>query len=172
MFYARLWPDMVSCVRVDAKSELQTRGIDRMIVLPNGRTITVDEKKRDKDYGDLLVEEWSVFYGDGNPRNKTGWTLDRGKVCDFIAYAIPSACKCYLLPFELLRAAASHNLDRWKEMSGFAPRDAQNHGYVTRNWPVQWSELRRALAEQMLRRFGEIDLPLPTGSPNQVSFHW
>ena len=73
------------------------------MVLENGRRFFVDEKKRKIDYGDILLEEWSVFHAEGDWRNRIGWALDAKKRCDFIAYAVPTACKCYLLPFELLR---------------------------------------------------------------------
>lgn len=171
-FYHRLWPDMHLCFRVDGSSQMQRDGIDREIILNNGRRFLIDEKKRKKDYGDVLLEEWSVFFGEGDSRNKIGWALDGTKRCDFIAYAVPVAAKCYLLPFELLRQAFVVNRSAW--LRKFPVVDAWNEGYVTRSVPIQWQVLKAALLEQMLRRFDAMALILPTPIINgqQLEFPW
>jgi len=110
-FYRRLWPEMVAAIRVDMNGMLQHSGVDRIILLSNGKQITIDEKKRKTWYGDILLEEWSVWRG--TPDNSiVGWTLDRRKQCDYIAYAVIPAKRCWLLPFELLRQAMIWNMDR------------------------------------------------------------
>lgn len=171
-FYRRLWPDMVTCVRYDADCRMQRDGIDREIVLVNGRRFFVDEKKRKKDYGDVLLEEWSVFYRDGDHRNKIGWALDPNKRCDFVAYAVPSAGKCYLLPFELLRQAFLCNRAAWVRQHGSLP--AWNDGYATMNTPLPWNVLKAALIEQMLRKFNGngLQLPTPVVNGHQLEFAW
>ncbi len=174
-FYRRLWPEMLSCVRIDADSKWQRGGVDRMILLPDSKQILIDEKKREKDYGDILIEEWSVFYGDADPRNKIGWTLDRKKVCDYVAYAVLPSSRCYLLPSEILRLAAEHNLGKWRADRSKYPKDAKNNGYVTRNVAVSWPDLRRAICEQMLRRYGDSNgspLPMPVEFRTQLNFNW
>lgn len=182
-FYRRLWPDLISAVRIDKNSAWQKWGVDRLLLLASGRQFTVDEKKREKDYGDLLIEEWSVGrrIGERFIGEKVGWSLDATKRCDFIAYAIPPAGKCYMLPFELLRQACSANLEVWKQLVTNGrpayPKDARNNGYVTRNCAVPWPEVKRAICEQMLRRFGTSDaLTLPVAESNgdaaQQVFHW
>jgi len=103
-FYKRLWPDMIAAVRIDKNSQFQKWGIDREILLPNGKRFSIDEKKRKLDYGDLLLEEWSVADFDYENRKvirgkKIGWALDPEKRCDFVAYAVQSSGKCFLLPF-------------------------------------------------------------------------
>lgn len=172
-FYKRLWPDLHLAIRIDGESQMQRDGIDREIILRNGRRFRVDEKKRKKDYGDLLLEEWSVFRGDGHPGNKIGWALDAEKRCDFIAYAIPPAHKCYFLPFELLRQAFRANRTAWLKARG-NPKDAPNDGYVTRNLAVPWATLKTAMLQQMLRRFDAmtLDLPSPIRNGQQLEFDW
>lgn len=59
-FYQMLWPNMIAAVRLDKDSKWQRWGVDRIVYLPGGREIKVDEKKRDSAYRDLLIEEWSV----------------------------------------------------------------------------------------------------------------
>lgn len=174
-FYKRIWPDMIAAVRIDKHSQLQKWGIDREILLPNGKRFSIDEKKREVDYGDLLVEEWSV--ADYDPKTKTvlkgrkiGWSLDKDKRCDFIAYSIPSAGKCYLLPFELTRKACEHNLDRWKKLPRAYPKAAKNKDYWTINIAVPWEYFKVAMFQQMHRRFGSAEpLPLPKKHNSQIT---
>jgi len=172
-FYQRLWPDMANCVRVDRHGDGQRHGIDRIVIRANGQQHTIDEKKRTKDYGDVLLEEWSVFYREADPRNRIGWTLDANKRCDFIAYAIPSAKKCYLLPFELLRQAFYCNRSDW--MRRFPRKEAQNNGYVTVNVALPWGDLKAAIVQQMVRKFAASGLALPTASTDdglQITFEY
>lgn len=177
-FYQNVWSSMINATRLDRHSEWQRDGIDRVIFLENGRQFLIDEKKREatdkngQPYRDVLLEEWSVFYGEADPRNKIGWALDSKKRCDFIAYAIPLASLCYLLPFELLRLAFTQHRSEW--LRTFGPRDAKNHGYVTRNVPVTWNALREALNEQMVKRYdaGGLTLPTPFLAKDQLIFKW
>ena len=150
-FYRRLWPDMVACHLIDGPSKWQQWGVDRVVYTASGQRFLIDEKKRTKDYGDILLEEWSVWRGEAAAGNKIGWSLDAEKQCDFIAYSIPSAEKCYFLPFELLRQAFVVNRLRWRRDYGV--RTARNHGYDTVNVPVPWVELKKRLCQQMIRRF-------------------
>lgn len=169
-FYQKLWPQMTGTMRVDQRGQAQRDGTDRLIVLPSGRMFRVDEKKRLKDYGDVLLEEWSVFYGEGHQRNKIGWALDPEKHCDFIAYAIIPAQRCYFLPFEHLRLAFMVNRSQWARRPN-AVKDAQNEGYITRNVAVPWADLKIAIVQQMNRRFGDrIDLPTPMRNGSQLEF--
>ena len=87
-FYRGLWPGMVSAVRVDANCPAQRSGVDRLLYLPDNRTVRIDEKKREKDYGDFLAEVVSVahrydpaakrYARDG--RDKPGWCIDSKNV--------------------------------------------------------------------------------------------
>lgn len=178
-FYRRLWPDMISCVRIDKDSKWQRWGVDREIVLP-GKHVYIDEKKREGDkYTDVLLEEWSVADFDWerrevkNPR-KVGWALDADKRCDYVAYSIPANGLCYMLPFELLRSACFHNIPRWRENPRWYPKPAKNPGYVTINVAVPWSELQRALIAEMRRFFSAAgpDLPIPRAVGKQLTFDW
>jgi hypothetical protein len=178
-FYRGIWPDMVSATRLDRDSEWQRDGIDRVVFLSNGRQQLIDEKKREatdpqgQPYLDVLLEEWSVFHRDTDPRNRTGWALDRRKRCDFVAYAIPLARRCYLLPFELSRLAFTEHRSDWART--FGTRDARNHGYVTRNIPVPWKTLHAAIVDQMQRSFvtpSALSLPTPFVVKDQLTFKW
>lgn len=175
-FYRRLWPTAIACVRLDAKGQGQRDGLDRAIHFESGKVFYIDEKNRRKDYSDLLLEDWSVWYSEKHPRNKIGWALDEQKRCDFVAYAIHPKQVCYLLPFELLRLAFKTKHDEWERLErphGRVP-DAMNDGYRTRNIAVPWTLVRAAIIEQMHRRFSarELNLPTPTQLEGQLQFAW
>jgi len=183
-FYKRIWPELLTVVRVDKYSTVQTRGVDRMIWLPNGKQILVDEKCREKDYGDIALEVTSVgrMVNGMFVEEKPGWVVDDSKVCDFVAYAIPSAGKCYMLPFQLLQAAVYINFNDWKKNKQCKwPVDSKNYDkngsylYTTRNIGVPWCVLKAAINEQMHRKFGS-DLQLPKAdevkSLDQLEFNW
>lgn len=164
-FYRRLWPNMLSAIRIDKNSMFQKWGVDRLILLDNGKQFSIDEKKRDKDYGDILLEEWSVCKWDRKNNRlikgiKPGWTLDDEKRCDFIAYSIPVSGKCFLLPFEILRITFKENLNKFKSIPGKYPKIGQNKEYETINVAVPWDALKLAMWVQMHRKFGSTT-PLP-----------
>jgi hypothetical protein len=166
-FYRRIWPEMLACVRLDADSPLQRAGIDRAIFLPRRhQPIYIDEKIRGKDWGDFLLEEWSVLGS-----KKIGWSLDPSKVCDFVAYAVPG--KCWLLPFEPLRIACTTHLEQWKTRKGAYPKDAPNKGWTTRNCAVPWDDLWAAIRRVSTRKWGsDLQLPRPETNDGQIVFSW
>jgi hypothetical protein len=174
-FYRRLWPDMIHAFRIDKFSRLQQWGVDREILLQNGKRFSVDEKKRKKDYGDILLEVCSVADYDWERKQvircrKHGWAIDQEKRCDFIAYAIPSAGRCWLLPFELLRQTTVHNRETWQQNARYYPIPAKNDGYTTVSIAVPYDVFFRAMRQQMLRRFGsESPLPLPHEDTKQMA---
>lgn len=174
-FYRRLWPNMIQAVRIDKHSKFQQWGVDREILLPNGKRHSVDEKKRKKDYGDVLLEVCSVAEFDHKANRlarcqKPGWAVDPDKRCDFIAYAIPDAGKCWLFPFELLRQTTLHNRQAWQREPRWYPKTAINDGYTTVNIAVPYDVLFLAMRKQMHRRFGEeAPLPLPRKDNGQLS---
>lgn len=185
--YLEKFPEQILNVRIDANSRYQQCGIDRHIYLPDGKILAIDEKVRDpknvdkegEPYRDILLEEFSVWKGDGHAGNKPGWSLDIKKQCDYVAYAIPAIGRCYLLPFELLRLAARANLSRWKTLRDEKgrrcyPLDAPNNGYVTRNCAVGWRELAKGMVEQMRHNYGATTLQLPTPAitGKQCVFSW
>lgn len=144
------------CVMQDMRGDgwWQRAGIDRLLNLPNGTRVSVDEKVRPKAKGDdLALEVFSKWYGTGNERkkwygpgdrrNQLGWVA-KPLACDYIAYAFALLRRCYLLPTrELQRAWLEHRSEWWKhavEDDERAPGEphgpyrfveAKNRGYVT-----------------------------------------
>lgn len=172
-FYRRVWPNVHHLIRVEGDCEHQRNGIDRIVILKDGREFRVDEKKRERSkktlkvYDDFLMEA----YGD-LAKKKLGWSVDPTKRCDFITYAIAEIFKCYLLPYELLRMTCRAN---WQEWTKGHPLDAQNNGWVTRNYAIPWQVLFAAMEAQMKRAFGsgeKLELPVVQVVGEQAVFQW
>uniref|UniRef100_A0A6M3J7C3 Uncharacterized protein n=1 Tax=viral metagenome TaxID=1070528 RepID=A0A6M3J7C3_9ZZZZ len=154
-FYLKVWPTAVSIHRIQGNNLWQKSGVDRVVYLSNRSCFLIDEKKRRKDYGDVLLEVWSVWYEAGSTKNKIGWTFDDSKICDFIAYSVPG--KVYLLPFDVLRRAAKANLSEWIKRYRY-PLTAKNNGYETRNVAIPWPVLRDAMNKAMVVRDASVDM--------------
>ena len=114
----------------------QTKGIDRLVWFPKiGKVLAVDEKVRDKDYGDLLVEVFSDL-----ERHKPGWSVNQDYQTDVVAYMIKPTRTVFLIDYKSLRRAARMHWKVWAK-KGF--RDTHNTNWITRNVSVSWSELAK-----------------------------
>lgn len=90
----------------------QRAGRDRIIVLDDSSTITVDEKGRREVWPDILVE----IYSD-KEKKVPGWgNPDKRLNCDYIGYAFVPTGVCYLLPYrELVRTMKANARQWWNE---------------------------------------------------------
>lgn len=151
--YRQAFPGFVSMMNVRKDGWAQRGGIDRVVQLSSGRTVTVDEKVREKDWGDILLERWS-----DRDRQVPGW-IQKDLACDYIAYAFVPSERCYLFPFlDLRRAWLSHGR-RWcalaqNDRDGFRIVDAQNRGYVTQSIAIPTSDLFASLKDGMCVSWG------------------
>lgn len=134
------------CVRQDGWA--QRGGIDRIIVLPSGKTFNVDEKVRDKVWPDIALERWS-----DRKRRVPGW-IQKPLATDFIAYAFIPSRECLLLPFHTLRCAWLKNGRDWcaaaeSGSDGFKVILAENEGYQTESIGVPRDVLFASLTDAM-----------------------
>jgi len=136
-FYYKAFPNIKE-IEFCEDIERQRKGFDKIIHFNNGNWFAIDEKKRRVDYGDILLELWSV------DRKKRGWLYTCQ--CDYIVYAIMPTNKIYLLPTVLLKRAWITNKDKWINMK---PIIAQNNGYVTESRAIKINELLNAIAKEM-----------------------
>src|SRR5689334_9101367 len=97
--YRSFFPNFASMVNVREDGWAQRGGIDRVITLRSGKTVSVDEKVRTGEWHDVLLERWS-----DRDRRIPGW-IQKDLACDFIAYSFIQSQRCYLLPFAALRRA-------------------------------------------------------------------
>lgn len=145
--YRAAFPDMCSAVCVRADGWAQRGGIDRVITLSSGKTLTVDEKVRAEDWPDIALEYWS-----DEQRRIPGWVA-KDLACDFIAYAFVPSQTCHLLPFQTLRQAWRINCREW--VKKYRPVRAPNKGYVTVSVAVPTRVLLNALADAMTVTWGD-----------------
>lgn len=144
--YRAAFSGLRACVDVRDDGWAQRAGIDRVLTLASGRTITVDEKVRQKDWPDILLERWS-----DKARKSPGW-VQKPLACDYIAYSFLPSQTCYLLPTLTLQRAWKLNGQEW--IAKYGERDAQNNGYVTSSVPVPIEILLRAVADAMIIKWG------------------
>jgi hypothetical protein len=153
-YYSAIWGSEIARVEFVKDIEEQRHGIDRRIVLRSGQVITVDEKHRRKDYGDILLELWSVFMGPGNPRNRRGWALDWNKLCDYIAWCVIPANSCRLIPYDALRRTTWNRMKAWTAGQGGRWRKLADNGrYTTVNVAVPWDEFYLCLREDSVSQW-------------------
>jgi len=138
-FYKTAFP-LAERVEFCTDMKNQRRGVDKVVYFKNGRTVTVDEKKRRKDYGDILLELYK-----NKERCSPGWLFY--SQCDYIVYAILNSRKIYLLPVLLLQMAWKRNKTEW--LSKYPRKDAQNTNYTTENIPIPTNVLLNAIRAEM-----------------------
>jgi hypothetical protein len=88
--YKKAFPDMIFAQLCSEKCPGQYLGIDRVIHLRTGKTLLIDEKKREEDYPDILLEYISV-----DKLQTPGW-MECDLLIDFLAYAFMPTKRCYL----------------------------------------------------------------------------
>lgn len=86
----------------------QRQGIDRILYLANGHVLHVDEKKRAREYSDILLEYTSAL-----ERNTPGW-IEKDLAIDYLAYGFMQSKRCYLFPWAMLQRAWLHRGGVWK----------------------------------------------------------
>jgi hypothetical protein len=152
--YQAAFPDLCAAVSVRNDGWAQRGGIDRVLTLASGKTLYVDEKVREKDWPDVLLEVWSDYGArKSDPERARGW-LVKPLATDFIAYAFVPSQKCLLLPFQTLRATWRQNGQCWADKAkerrdGFRWVDADNGRYTTRSIAVPTVVLMSAMADAM-----------------------
>lgn len=121
--YRKAFPNMVNHMTAFGDTESQRQGIDRVIILSNGKILKIDEKKRKKDYGDILLE-----YISNDQTGALGW-IEKDLSIDYLAYAFMPSEKVYLFPWLMLRRSWLHYKDEW--ISTYPYISADNLTYNT-----------------------------------------
>lgn len=140
-FYREAFP-LAERIEFCAELALQKRGIDKIVHFKGGNSVTVDEKKRRRDYGDILLELRS-----NKERGTPGWLFYAQ--CDYIVYAVLAAGKVYLLPTLLLKMAWRQHGAAW--VNQYEKKYADNGLYRTENIAIPTGVLLKALSEQMVQ---------------------
>lgn len=139
--YSKAFPHLER-IEIVTDLETQKKGIDKYLVFDNGKKISVDEKRRRHDYGDILLEEYSNF-----ERKTIGW-LGRSKHTDYIAYILMDSKKIYLLPFLILQKCWIDNYFEW--LNKYGRKFANNKIYNTSNIAIPTNVLLNEIKERLL----------------------
>lgn len=116
--YRSLLGDQLSGTIWVTDTDQQRRGVDRLLVLMNGRVIGVEEKLRSKIYtrpGDPLDILLEYLHSDGLP----GW-IDKPLAAEYLAYSWEPTREVYLLPTLLLQLAWEKNKSDWHGKAGLS----------------------------------------------------
>jgi hypothetical protein len=154
--YRKAFPNLVNHMQASGDTHSQRLGIDRVLILANGRTLYIDEKKRSQEYGDILLE-----YLSNDVTRAPGW-IEKDLAIDYLAYAFMQSKRCYLFPWAMLRRAWLHFGEQWRR--DYRPVVAQNVGYQTWSVPVPIPVLRKAVSTASIIdvsvEFEDYQLPL------------
>jgi hypothetical protein len=138
----------------------QRQGVDRSVVMDNGKMLWIDEKVRFRNpitgriYQDIALEEWSSISS-----KSPGWVL-KSLLCDYIAYAIAPLGKCYLLPVLQLQTAWRVHGEEWKLK--YPAIQANNSSWITLSWGIPVPILFRAIGDCLRVNFDpheQLDIP-------------
>lgn len=153
--YRKAFPTMLGMFDHRQDGQHQRNGIDRSIVLDNGKPIWIDEKVRGRNkktgqvYSDIALE-----YLSNEARGTPGWVC-KPLLCDYIAYAILPLGVCYLMPVPQLQAAWKKYGTKWI-ITGKEVR-AANEGYWTISTAITAHDLFLAILEMMQVHFTPVD---------------
>src|SRR3990167_1365330 len=94
--YRKAFPNIVNHMICTGNTASQRIGIDRIIHLSNGNSLKVDEKKRRREYDDILLE-----FVSNDIAGAPGW-IEKDLAIDYLAYAFMESKRCYLFPWQML----------------------------------------------------------------------
>jgi hypothetical protein len=140
--YSRIFSGL-KFVEVVKDMKRQLKGIDKVLHFNNGMQLTIDEKKRRYNYGDIILEVWSNY----NQR-KFGWLYTCQ--CDYIVYAVMPLQKVYLLPTMLLRKAWLTHQRNWTKE--YRQVRAKNKYYTTVSIAIPTNILLDAISSEMQQK--------------------
>lgn len=143
--HRKRFPNLVSCKYVKKDGYRQRRGIDRIIKLKNGQYIFIDEMDRDKNYPDLLFEQYS------DTAKRTPGKIEKNiLLCDFFAYNFLPEHRCYFFVYEELRRFwlrhKDYAIQRAEQRSGgfrviWADNEKDGYQWVTKSIAVPFDFL-------------------------------
>lgn len=141
--YRKAFPALVLCASLQGDTVSQRQGKDRLIHLPNGQSLYIQEKIRPtrRDDSDIAIEYEHRFT---NGTIKPGWIAVDQDI-HYLAYGFAALRRVYLFPWHQLRQAWRIHGSIWKNT--YAPVVAPNGSYDTYSCPVPTRELRGAVAK-------------------------
>ena len=140
--YKKAFPNLVNHMQTSGDTVSQRMGIDRVIMLANGHTLKIDEKKREQDWPDILLEFLS-----NDVTGAPGW-MEKELAIDYLAYAFMPSQRVYLLPWPILRRVWLARRDKW--LVQYDIKKAKNMGYQTHSVAVPIDVLMNTVTKAMV----------------------
>jgi len=144
--YHKAFPNLVGHLANPEDSASQRAGIDRVLFLTSGKTLYIDEKKREKVWQDILIE-----YISADSTSSPGW-IEKDLPIDYLAYAFMPIKRCYLFDWRMLQRAWKEFKVDWKNQ--YRTVTARNERYNTLSLAVPITILRSAISRSAI-----IELP-------------
>lgn len=145
--YQRMFPTMSGVIRNKKDGRGQRLGVDAVIVFPNGKTVSVDEKTRRRLYNDICLEHTS-----SDTPYRVGW-VEKDLAIDYLAYGFIDSDLAFFLPWPVLQKAWFANRDEWK--AKYRAVVARNPTYNTLSTAVPIHVLFEAMSRAMCYGYGE-----------------
>lgn len=128
--------------RIPKDGHAQRSGIDTYVIQEAGKIINTDEKIRDEDYGDILLEYWSNY-----ERRTLGWIM-KEQNNEYISYYVKSSDKGFLLPTAVVQKTFRINAKKWHKI--YPTIKAKNKGYITHSLAIPVDILYEAMTDVMI----------------------
>lgn len=132
----RWWPGAIR--RPVTNLTAQRAGVDAFLI-HGAAQIPVEEKVRDRDYGDVLLELVS-----NDRTGAPGWAV-KGARSRLLLYAIRSTGRGWVFPMKTVQLVSRARAEEWTRC--FDTRVAKNPGYSSVNVPVPFDVFVAAIDE-------------------------
>lgn len=152
--YRKAFPDMVALQDNARDNDAQRGGVDRLVILRSTQILRIQEKARERDYGDILLE-----YLSNDQSSTPGW-MNKDLMIDYLAYGFVPSRRCYLFPWPLLRRAWLHHRDIWIRnalhgVDGFKHVEAKNPNYKTLSVAISTTLLLKTVSRASVIQLDE-----------------
>ncbi len=133
-FYKSIFGSGSLVETIPAHTELQTQGADVKITCPSGRVFYCEEKIRQRDFDDLLLETKSCV-----ERNTPGW-IEKPSIADFLVYFCQDSKRVFVLKMKEIQNEYSERKAVWLDRGRVVTAD--NGFYTSRNVAVPWGDVQ------------------------------
>lgn len=142
ILYANIFPELSDIEVVEKGSSRDFDGVDKNLLFLNGSKIRSQEKNRDKDYGDFLIEFNHSYHStvlDFLKDFKKAW---RGWIyktnADILVYTVPGWA--YVMSMHDLKKWVNNNTEKIKLAKWIVAPNPEGD-YYTYNKAINWSDL-------------------------------
>lgn len=150
-FYKQHWGQDITWIVQPDDSDMQKAGVDVNINIPSlKRSLNIDNKSvRQNSDSDVFIETHS-----NTSSGRVGWSLDRSKFTDVIAYYWKYHGKIVFLDFWEMRDLALRMNETWE--SEYKIVTAYDNWKASQGYYVPLAEIERHIGKQPVYQFNEV----------------